>query len=128
MNIAAGTITSNLKVSYGPIRLPARPGHPTNRLETGRQFLGALIGDMVKTGINSSIPCGATIGVAATVTGNVPACVEAFTTTTLVDDGGLPRRTTPAQAATGLERMMARRGVELLPADRDLLELLAEKP
>ena len=128
VNIAAGTITSNLKVSYGPIRLPARPGHPTNRLETGRQFLGALIGDMVKTGINSSIPCGATIGVAATVTGNVPACVEAFTTTTLVDDGGLPRRTTPAQAATGLERMMARRGVELLPADRDLLELLAEKP
>ena len=128
VNIAAGTITSNLKVSYGPIRLPARPGHPTNRLETGRQFLGALIGDMVKTGINASIPCGATIGVAATVTGNVPACVEAFTTTTLVDDGGLPRRTTPAQAATGLERMMARRGVELLPADRDLLELLAEKP
>jgi glucose-1-phosphate thymidylyltransferase len=126
VNIAAGTITSNLKVSYGPIRLPARPGHPTDRLETGRQFLGALIGDMAKTGINSSIPCGATIGVAATVTGNVPTCVEAFTTT-LVDDGGLPRRTTPAQAATGLERMMARRGVELLPADRNLLEFLAEK-
>ena len=62
------------------------------------------------------------------MTGNVPASVEACTTTTLVDDGGLPRRTTPAQAATGLERMMARRGVELLPADRDLLELLAEKP
>jgi len=127
VNIAAGTITSNLKVSYGPIRLPARPGHPAARLETGRQFLGALIGDLAKTGISSSIPCGATIGVAATVTGDVPACAEAFTTT-LIDDGGLPRRTTPAQAATGLERMMARRGVELLPADRELLATLAEKP
>jgi len=125
VNIAAGTITSNLKVSYGPIRLPARPGHPAGRVETGRQFLGALIGDLAKTGIHTSIPCGATIGVAATVSGNVPAWVEAFTTT-LRDDGGLPRRTTGVQAATGLERMMARRGVELLPADRDLLQLLAE--
>ena len=127
VNIAAGTITSNLKVSYGPIRLPARPGHPAGRVETGRQFLGALIGDLAKTGINTSFPCGATIGVAATVNGNVPACVEAFTTTLSDDGGGLLRRTTPLQAATGLERMMARRGVEQLPADRDLLQLLAEK-
>jgi hypothetical protein len=90
---------------------------------TGRQFLGALIGDFVKTGINSSIPCGARIGVAATVGGTVPEQVVAFTNQLVGGEAGT--RSSPAQAATVLERMMARRGMEILDADRDLLEALA---
>ena len=121
VNIAAGTITSNLKATYGPIRLHATladGGRET--IHTGRQFLGAMIGDCAKTAINASIPCGARIGVAATVGGMVPEAVPAFFNA-LIDS-----RSTADQTATILERMMARRGLTLLPADRELLEDLAK--
>lgn len=114
VNLAAGTITSNLKATYGSVRL-----HDADRtIDTGRQFLGALFGDLAKTAINASIPCGARIGVAATVGGMVPELVPPFANELL---GG---RTTPEQAAIVLERMMARRGLPFLSADRDLLAAL----
>lgn len=116
VNLAAGTNTGNLKVSYGTIRLK----HPTGTVDTGRQFLGAQIGDLAKTAINTSLPCGSRIGVAATVGGAVPDVVPAFHNQLV---GGVQgSATTAAQAATVLERMMARRGLGILPADRDLLE------
>jgi UDP-N-acetylglucosamine diphosphorylase / glucose-1-phosphate thymidylyltransferase / UDP-N-acetylgalactosamine diphosphorylase / glucosamine-1-phosphate N-acetyltransferase / galactosamine-1-phosphate N-acetyltransferase len=73
VNLAAGTITGNLKATYGPVRLhePAADGGRST-IHTGRQFLGALVGDFVKTAINTSLPCGARIGIAATVGGLVP--------------------------------------------------------
>jgi len=125
VNLAAGTITSNLKATYGPIRLhtPAADGSRTT-IHTGRQFLGALVGDFVKTSINTTLPCGARIGIAATVGGLVPEEVAAFTN--MVVPGG--ERTTAEQVAIVLERMMARRGLELLEADRALLRTLAEPP
>lgn len=114
VNLAAGTITGNLKITYGSVRL-----HDGDRTtETGRQFFGALFGDLAKTAINASIPCGARIGVAATVGGAVPEIVPTFANQLLGS------RTTPGQAAIVLERMMARRGLSLLPADRDLLAAL----
>ena len=58
-------------------------------------------------------------GLAATVQGTVADVVPAFTNEIL---GG---RSTADQAATVLERMMARRGLEPLAADRDLLATLA---
>jgi len=120
VNIAAGTITSNLKATYGPIRLHTPlPDGGRETIHTGRQFLGALIGDFAKTAINASIPCGARIGVAATVGGTVPEVVPAFSNALI--DG----HSTADQAATILERMMARRGLTLLPADRELLDKLA---
>jgi len=120
VNLAAGTITGNLKATYGPIRLhEARADGGRDTVHTGRQFLGALIGDFAKTAINSSLPCGARIGVGATVGGDVPESVPAFTNKLV---GG---RTTAEQAATVLERMMARRGLDFLDADRELIEALA---
>ena len=121
VNLAAGTITSNLKATYGPIRLHTMlPDGSRETIHTGRQFLGAMIGDFAKTAINASIPCGARIGVAATVGGAVPEMVTAFSNT-LVNG-----RSTAEQATTILERMMARRGLEIMPADRELLEELAK--
>ncbi|MFO0424094.1 MAG: hypothetical protein ACK52C_10600, partial [Planctomycetia bacterium] len=120
VNIAAGTITSNLKATYGPIRLHTMlPDGSRETIHTGRQFLGAMIGDFAKTAINASIPCGARIGVAATVGGAVPEMGTAFTNS--LANG----RSTAEQAATILERMMGRRGLEIMPADRELLEALA---
>ena len=125
VNLAAGTVTSNLKATYGPVRLhtPAVDGSRAT-IHTGRQFLGALVGDFVKTAIHTSLPCGARIGVASTIGGLVPEQVAAFTN--MVVAGG--ERTSAGQAAAVLERMMARRGLGLLEADRDLLRTLADSP
>lgn len=124
VNLAAGTITGNLKTSYGPVRLhDSGPDGSRLTTHTGRQFLGALVGDFAKTAINTSIPCGCRIGPAATVGGTVPEQVAAFTN--LLVGGETGSRTTAAQAATTLERMMARRGLALLDADRGLLDSIA---
>ena len=77
-----------------------------------------MIGDFAKTAINTSLPCGGRIGVGATVGGTVAESVPAFANQLV---GG---RTTADQAATVLQRMMARRGLEFLDADRELLEAL----
>jgi UDP-N-acetylglucosamine diphosphorylase/glucosamine-1-phosphate N-acetyltransferase len=123
-NIAAGTITGNLKTTYGPVRLHApRPGGGRDTIHTGRQFFGALIGEFVKVSINASLPCGARIGPAATIGGDVPEVVAAFHN--MLVGGPAGSRSTPEQAATILERMMARRGLPFLPADRALLDDLA---
>jgi UDP-N-acetylglucosamine diphosphorylase / glucose-1-phosphate thymidylyltransferase / UDP-N-acetylgalactosamine diphosphorylase / glucosamine-1-phosphate N-acetyltransferase / galactosamine-1-phosphate N-acetyltransferase len=45
-NLGAGTITSNLKNSYGGVALWT----PDGVQDTGLQFLGSLLGDHVKTG------------------------------------------------------------------------------
>lgn len=71
VNLGAGTITSNLKNTYGPVRLTLG----TTRIETGMQFLGALIGDHAKTAIGTMLPTGCAIGVGANVFGTArPAC------------------------------------------------------
>lgn len=124
VNLAAGTITGNLKTTYGPVRLhDTGPDGSRRTTHTGRQFLGALVGDFVKTAINTSIPCGCRLGPAATVGGTVPEQVAAFTN--LLVGGPAGSLTTPAQAATTLERMMARRDLTMLDADRGLLESIA---
>jgi len=123
-NLAAGTITGNLKASYGPVRLhDILPDGSRATIHTGRQFLGALVGDFVKSAVNTSLPCGARIGVAATIGGSPPEFVPAFHN--MLVGGPAGSRSSPEQAATILERMMARRGLDMLPADRELLAALA---
>jgi glucose-1-phosphate thymidylyltransferase len=123
-NLAAGTITGNLKATYGPVRLhDLLPDGSRATIHTGRQFLGALVGDFVKSAVNTSLPCGARIGVAATVGGSPPELVPAFHN--MLVGGPAGSRSSAEQAATILERMMARRDLEMQRADRDLLEALA---
>ncbi|MCU0619897.1 MAG: hypothetical protein MUC69_00160 [Gemmatimonadales bacterium] len=68
VNLGAGTTTSNLKNTYGAIRLLGR-GTP---LETGRQFLGSLIGDHAKTAIGTMLATGTVVGAGANLFGGVP--------------------------------------------------------
>ena len=63
VNLGAGTITSNLKNTYGPIRLDVAG----TRIETARNNLGALIGDHAKTAIGTLLPTGAVVGAAANI-------------------------------------------------------------
>jgi len=62
-NLGAGTITSNLKNTYGPVRLDVG-GTP---IESGLQFLGSLIGDHAKTAIGTLLGTGTVVGVGANV-------------------------------------------------------------
>lgn len=64
-NLGAGTITSNLKNSYGEVACWTPSGVRT----TGLQFLGALIGDHAKTGIGTRLTTGCVVGAAANLFG-----------------------------------------------------------
>jgi len=65
VNLGAGTINSNLKNTYGPVRVTLGG----TRFETGLMFMGSLIGDHVKTAIGTMLPTGCTIGVGANLFG-----------------------------------------------------------
>ena len=118
VNLAAGTITGNLKATYGTVRLRDAEGRT---LDTARQFVGAFVGDLVRTAIHTSIACGCSIGPASSVGGDVSGAVPAFATTLHAD-----ATTTDAERAfTVLSRMMARRGIAACEADRRLLADLA---
>jgi UDP-N-acetylglucosamine diphosphorylase/glucosamine-1-phosphate N-acetyltransferase len=64
-NLGAGTTNSNLKNTYGPVRVTLGG----QRFETGLTFLGSLIGDHVKTAIGTMLPTGCVIGVGANLFG-----------------------------------------------------------
>lgn len=60
VNLGAGTTNSNLLNTYGEIIARASPGAGNER--TGERFLGAIIGDHVKTAICTRIMTGAVLG------------------------------------------------------------------
>lgn len=63
VNFGAGTITSNLKNTYGPVRLDIAG----TAIETGQQFLGTLAGDHAKTAIGTLLGTGTVLGAGASV-------------------------------------------------------------
>jgi len=63
VNLGAGAVNSDLKNTYGPIRVPINGVE----VDSGQQFFGAVIGDHAKIGINAAIPTGGVIGFGASV-------------------------------------------------------------
>ena len=74
VNLGAGTCNSNLKNTYGTIRVSYESG----KVDTGLQFLGCVIGDYTKTAINTSIYTGKIVGVCSNVYGTVTTNVPSF--------------------------------------------------
>lgn len=76
VNLGAGTITSNLKNTYGSVQLWT----PAGEQDTGQQFLGTLFGDHAKTGIGMTLSTGTVIGAGANIYGGVmpPKAVPPF--------------------------------------------------
>ncbi len=70
VNIGAGTVTSNLKNTYGTVKV--RLNKSKKLVDTGMMFLGAVIGDHTKIGINSSLDAGTHISCHCTVAGESP--------------------------------------------------------
>lgn len=107
VNLGAGTVTSNLKNTYGHVALWT----PDGVRDTGLQFLGAMIGDHAKTGIGVRLTTGTVIGAGANVfAGEVmPKVVPPFAW------GSVPPYATYAldKFLVAAERMMQRRGVPL---------------
>ena len=106
VNLGAGTITSNLKNTYGTVQLWT----PDGLRETEQQFLGTLFGDHAKTGIGTSLNTGTVLGAGANVFGGImpPKAVAPFAwgdDTYRID-----------KFMDVARRVMARRHVELSPA------------
>ncbi|MGB2988141.1 MAG: glucose-1-phosphate thymidylyltransferase [Phycisphaerae bacterium] len=115
VNIGAGATNSNLKNTYGKIRVPVNGVN----VDTGQQFFGAIIGDHAKIGINATIPTGAVIGLSAVVASSrmLPKYVPSFSWVT--EDGlraGDPLRLLDAACAA-----MARRNVDMTDDEVELL-------
>jgi UDP-N-acetylglucosamine diphosphorylase/glucosamine-1-phosphate N-acetyltransferase len=64
-NLGAGTTTSNLKNTYGPVALWT----PSGVRDTGMQFLGSLVGDHAKLGIGMRLTTGTVVGAGANIYG-----------------------------------------------------------
>jgi UDP-N-acetylglucosamine diphosphorylase/glucosamine-1-phosphate N-acetyltransferase len=79
VNLGAGTTTSNLLNTYGEIIARALPNGPNER--TGETFLGAIIGDHVKTAICTRIMTGSVLhtGCMIATTAAASGCVGPFT-------------------------------------------------
>lgn len=74
VNLGAGTTNSNLKNTYGTIRV----SYDDEKVDTGLQFLGCVIGDFTKTAINTSIYTGKILGACSNVYGTVTTNVPSF--------------------------------------------------
>ncbi len=66
VNLGAGTITSNLKNTYGTVPIWT----PEGMRDTGVQKLGTLFGDHVKTGIGLRLTTGSVVGAGANIFGS----------------------------------------------------------
>jgi UDP-N-acetylglucosamine diphosphorylase/glucosamine-1-phosphate N-acetyltransferase len=78
VNLAAGTHTSDLRLDYAPVTVPADGA----TLATGRLKVGSFVGDHAKTGLGVLLNCGSVVGVFANVlpTGTLlPRDVPSFT-------------------------------------------------
>ncbi|MFC1551943.1 putative sugar nucleotidyl transferase [Candidatus Latescibacterota bacterium] len=74
VNIGAGTSSSDLKNTYGKVRVD----YGGKRMETDMQFLGSIIGDFAKTAVNTSLFTGKIIGVSSMIYGTVTSNVPSF--------------------------------------------------
>lgn len=116
-NLGAGCTASNLKNTYGPVRVWSIA--QGRFVKTGLQFCGLIMGDHSKAGINTMFNTATVVGVGVNFYGS-----------------GFPRTfipsfnegTTHGMAEADMDRffdtatrMMARRHVELTPADKEIL-------
>ena len=74
VNLGAGTSNSDLKNTYGTVRVEVAG----ERIETDMQFFGCVIGDYSKSAINTSILTGKIVGVASMMYGFVSTNVPSF--------------------------------------------------
>jgi len=117
-NLGAGTVTSNLKSTYGQIRVPM----PWLEEDTQRMFLGALFGNSVRTAIGTKLLCGSVIGTNAVISTPdfCPKSLPAFSWL----EGDAIEEYNIEKAISVQRNVMARRTQTLLPHTEDLYRSL----
>ncbi len=123
VNLGAGTVTSNLKNTYGEIRVRVAKG---GRERTGLIKLGAALGDHTKSSIGTMIYTGLQIGAAAQLHGFVTERVPPFTLYARTLGWGLAEVELESVIRT-YRRMAARRGVEPSKGEEEALARLFEE-
>ncbi len=122
-NLGAGTVNSDLKNTYGTVRVQG----PEGRVDTGLLKLGAFLGDHVKTGIGSLLTTGVRLGVATHFFGGravSPAWLPDFSWY-----DGVERRPVRFDDFRDAARVaMARREQRLEAGEEAILEALAACP
>jgi UDP-N-acetylglucosamine diphosphorylase/glucosamine-1-phosphate N-acetyltransferase len=114
VNLGAGTTTSNLKNTYGPVRLEV----DGERIETGRTNLGTLFGDHAKTAIGTMLATGTVVSAGANVFGTptppkyIPPFAWGCSGSERMSEDGFLRVA---------ERVMARRNIAFSPERRESL-------
>ncbi|MEX0678658.1 MAG: putative sugar nucleotidyl transferase [Pirellulales bacterium] len=118
INLGAGTCNSDLKNTYGQVNMEYRG----QKVATGMQFVGAIVGDYAKTAINTGIFTGKTIGACSMVYGFVTTNVPSF-----VNYARLFGQVTEAPVevmVAAQKRMFERRGVAQRECDIQLLHAM----
>jgi UDP-N-acetylglucosamine diphosphorylase/glucosamine-1-phosphate N-acetyltransferase len=120
VNLGAGTSNSDLKNTYGEVRLE----FPHRRVDTGMQFLGCVIGDYAKSAINTSIFTGKIVGVSSMLYGFIGSNVPSFCN--YARAFGQITECPVDQAILIQKRMFERRGITQSPEDAELLRAVFE--
>ncbi len=117
-NLGADTNTSNLKNNYGDVKIWS---YETQHLQnSGKQFVGLIMGDHSKCGINTMFNTGTTVGVFANIIGAgfPPKFIPSFTW-----GGHEPFQTYNYEKALSVaENVMIRRNIQLSPEDGVILK------
>ncbi|HEX7031526.1 MAG TPA: putative sugar nucleotidyl transferase [Nitrososphaera sp.] len=107
VNIGAMTTTSDLKMTYGNIKMASSSGK--SKVDTGQNKVGSFIADMAKTSIGTLIYSGTKIGASSHLHGLVSKDVPSFT----IYGEGIGAKNVELELESAIEtqkRMMSRRG------------------
>ncbi len=122
VNLGAGTTCSDLKNNYSQVKSFSAG---KQKIETGRQFLGCVIGDYTKLGIGSLLNTGAYIGTGCSLYGTkiVEGKVGNFRFGKVESQNlyDLPK------FLQTLQVVKARRGLKLLPKEKEAIEKIFNK-
>lgn len=110
INIGAGTNTSDLKNTYGTIKVTINGIN----IDTNSQFVGLIMGDHSKTGITTMFNSGTIVGASCNVYGSgfQPKLLPSFSW----GEPGSFREYSLGKSIVTAQRMMQRRNIELTPA------------
>lgn len=118
-NLGGGTTASNLKNDYGEVKLW---NYAAQRFErTGRQFVGLVMGDHCKTGVNCMINTATVLGVGVNIHGS--GFPRNFVASFMEGSSNAGFKDVNLKAFfTVAERVMERRGITLTETDRRMYE------
>jgi len=120
VNCGAGMTNSDLKNTYGPVRVPINGQY----VNSGETFVGVMIGDHSKVGINTFFPTGAVIGFSCNIftTNCPPSFVPSFSWITETEQ----KQFDAEKGVQIAQSVMARRNIELSAEERRLYLALPE--